>query len=113
MSDENDCPPTVAAKRTIRYADDDIEAAPEQPHRDLPWANLPKLRRQNSTGSIRSERSRRGIDPALELPTIYRTISFNITTTQERQAEASKEAKQKAGDGEFSPEHRGISKADL
>ena len=41
----------------------------------------------------------RGIDPALELPTVYRTISFNITTTQERNAEASKEAKQKAGDG--------------
>lgn len=44
---------------------------------------------------------RRSIDPALELPTIYRTISFNITTTQERTAEASKEAKQKAGDGEY------------
>lgn len=41
----------------------------------------------------------RSVDPALELPTIYRTISFNITTTQERNAEASKEAKQKAGDG--------------
>lgn len=100
MSDESDLPPAVAAKRTIRYADDDIEAAPEQPHRDLPWSNLPRLKRQNSTGSIRSERSMsRAVDPALELPTIYRTISFNITTTQERNAEASKEAKHKAGDG--------------
>jgi hypothetical protein len=100
MGDDNDLPPAVAAKRTIRYFDDDIEAAPEHPHRDLPWANLPRLKRQGSTGSIRSERSMgRAVDPALELPTIYRTISFNITTTQERNAEASKEAKQKAGDG--------------
>lgn len=45
----------------------------------------------------------RAVDPALELPTIYRTISFNITTTQERNAEASKEAKQKAGDGRRYP----------
>ena len=100
MSDEFDLPPAVAAKRTIRYADDDIEVAPERPHSNIPWSHLPKLKRQGSTNSLRSERSMgRSIDPALELPTIYRTISFNITTTQERNAEASKEAKQKAGDG--------------
>lgn len=100
MSDEFDLPPAVAAKRTIRYADDDIEATPERPNSDVPWSLLPKLKRQGSSSSIVSQRSMgRSVDPALELPTVYRTISFNISTTQERKTEASKEAKQKAGDG--------------
>lgn len=43
---------------------------------------------------------RRSMDPALELPAVYRTISFNITTSQERKTEPSKEAKLKASDGE-------------
>ncbi|KAI9799128.1 MAG: hypothetical protein M1825_004895 [Sarcosagium campestre] len=101
MSDEYDLPPAVAAKRTIRYADDDIEIAPERSNSIVPGSNVPKLRRHGSTNSFRSERSMsRGIDPALALPAVYRTVSFNITTTQEHQAEASKEAKRNVG-GDF------------
>jgi hypothetical protein len=108
-NDEFDLPPKIAARRTIRYADEDIEAAavertPISPS-DHVWSSLPRLRRQNSVSSVVSERSlSRNVDPALALPAVYRTVSFHITTTQERQAEASKEAakskaKAQAGDG--------------
>jgi hypothetical protein len=108
MSDEHDLPPALAAKRTIRYADDEIEAAPERFPSGIPWSHLHKPSRRSSMSSLRSERSMsRNVDPALALPAVYRTVSFNITTTQERNAEASKEAKLKTTDGKsFSRQRR-------
>jgi hypothetical protein len=108
MNDENDLPPALAAKRTIRYADDEIEAAPDRFPSGIPWSHLPKPSRRSSMSSLRSERSMsRNLDPALALPAVYRTVSFNITTTQERDAEASKEAKLKTTDGMlFLNEHK-------
>ena len=103
-NDDTDLPPAVAAKRTIRYADDEIapvptnEQGPFQPpaatgtHTSLPWSNLPKLKRNDTTTSIRSHMSR-NVDPSLALPTVYRTVSFNISHSQDRaQAAATKEA---------------------
>lgn len=105
-NDDYDLPSALAAKRTIRYADDEIEAAPldrTTSSSNAVWSSLPRLRRQGSTSSIVSERSMsRNVDPALALPTIYKTVSFNITTTtQEREAHkhSAKDAKAKAGDG--------------
>ena len=111
MSDEFDLPPAVAAKRTIRYADDEIEAAPERANSSIPWPNLPsgRLKRHDSTNSLRSERSMsRSVDPALALPAVYRTVSFNISTSQEKKPEHTKEAikaKAKAGVGTSTTTH--------
>lgn len=115
--DDTDLPPQLAAKRTIQFGDEEIQpVATRDPeagpvpvpvgHRNsIHWGTLPKMNRNDTRDSIRSVRSvtSRNNDPSLALPTIYRTVSFNITASQERQREeATKEAakaKAQAGDG--------------
>jgi sodium/potassium-transporting ATPase subunit alpha len=106
-NDESDLPPEIAAKRRILFADDEIQPVPSRTEGPFPgpaatgtntsiqWGNLPNLKRNDTKESIKSVRSisSRNRDPSLALPTVYRTVSFNITASQERQqAEASKEA---------------------
>ncbi|KPI39562.1 Potassium-transporting ATPase alpha chain 2 [Cyphellophora attinorum] len=106
-NDESDLPPEIAAKRRILFADDEIQPVPSRSEGPFPgpaaagtntsiqWGNLPNLKRNDTKESIKSVRSisSRNRDPSLALPTVYRTVSFNITASQERQqAEASKEA---------------------
>jgi sodium/potassium-transporting ATPase subunit alpha len=91
------------AGRTIRYAEDDLEnqRRSNAPHTDFGYP----MSRRDSTFSIHSVRSLRAggrtIDPSLTLPITYRTVSFNITSTQERAAAEAKQAKDKANGGQY------------
>lgn len=103
VTSDDDVPPAIAARRRIRYVDDD-----DGPNGDdvSPGEIGYPLRRRASSFSIHSVQSMRSglrtVDPALALPIQYRTISFNISQSKERQeAEAVdiKEAKKKAEGG--------------
>jgi sodium/potassium-transporting ATPase subunit alpha len=60
----------------------------------------PELRRSNSNISINSMRSRRGsIDPASALPIQYRTVSFQIAESKEKDAREIQKAKDTAAKG--------------
>ncbi|RMZ88655.1 hypothetical protein DV736_g4107, partial [Chaetothyriales sp. CBS 134916] len=91
---EDDLPPAIAAKRQIRYLDDDeIERA--QPTAQSIACSYSLSRRASAT-SIHSIHSARAVDPALALPVTYRTVSFNIAASQERSVTQAKTAKEKA-----------------
>jgi hypothetical protein len=105
-SAEDDINPVLPARRTIRYDDDDVER--QQLARKRPTEFGHPLTRSDSTYSIHSIRSFRSggrtIDPALAFPVTYRTVSFNISATQEKAIQDAKGAKDKAKDRE-SPQH--------
>ena len=104
VGEDDDLPPAVAAKRRIRYFDDeednDATAGPSTHGMGYP------LQRVNSTFSIHSLSSvrsgQRVIDPALALPVQYRTLSYNISSQQEQAIAQAKDAREKAAIGEFS-----------
>lgn len=101
-NDENDdVSPNIAARRRIRYFDDTKEGQAEVQHPGNESGT--SLSRRASSFSIRSaqslQRGERVIDPALSLPVAYRTVSFNISNTQERAAFEAKRAKQAAEQG--------------
>jgi sodium/potassium-transporting ATPase subunit alpha len=79
----------------VQWNDVDLEAAGEQHH---PPAG--SRQRSNSNISIHSAHSRRGsIDPASALPIQYRTISFQIDASQEKDVAEAKRAKDTAAKG--------------
>jgi sodium/potassium-transporting ATPase subunit alpha len=85
----------------IQWTGVDLEAAGERPQ--LPQGSL---QRSNSQISIHSAQSRRGsIDPASVLPIQYRTISFQIDASQEKDTEEAKRAKDSAAKGRQSVEY--------
>ncbi|KIV88710.1 hypothetical protein PV10_08368 [Exophiala mesophila] len=98
VGEDDDLPPAVAAKRRIRYFDDeednDATAGPSTHGMGYP------LQRVNSTFSIHSLSSvrsgQRVIDPALALPVQYRTLSYNISSQQEQAIAQAKDAREKA-----------------
>lgn len=70
----------------------DVEAAEER--------TRPVLHRSNSNISINSVHSRRGsIDPASALPIQYRTVSFQIAESKEKNAAEIQKAKDNAAKG--------------
>lgn len=80
---EDDIKPVNAAKRQIRYFDDNDEI------QQIPSSyanNGGKLKKRGSTYSIHSLSSiksgRRVVDPATALPVLYRTMSIDIARTQ-------------------------------
>ncbi|EPE34198.1 Calcium ATPase, transmembrane M [Glarea lozoyensis ATCC 20868] len=76
----------------IQWTDVDLEAAG-----DRPQATPDPLQRTNSNISIHSMHSRRGsIDPASALPIQYRTISFQIDESKEKDVAEAKKAKDSA-----------------
>ncbi|KAJ9503382.1 hypothetical protein H2202_001536 [Exophiala xenobiotica] len=85
-------PPDLAARRRIRYFDDEEEAqgaaGPSRP-----------LRRRSSAFSIQSissVRSGRLVDPSLILPVQYRTLSYTITNADDKAAAGAKDPRDKA-----------------
>jgi sodium/potassium-transporting ATPase subunit alpha len=79
----------------IQWTDVDLEAVG-----DRPQATLGPLQRTNSNLSIHSMHSRRGsIDPASALPIQYRTISFQIDESKEKDVAEAKKAKGSAAKG--------------
>lgn len=80
--------PTKAAR--IQWTDADIEAG----------GRRPSLHRTNSNISLNGSHSRRGsIDPASALPIQYRTVSFQIAETKEKNAVEVQKAKDSAAKG--------------
>lgn len=104
--DEDDLPSKVAAERRIRYLDDDDLEAQEGPRRTTAQSN-DVLRRRSSSFSIHSvqsiQRGDRVRDPAAALPIAYRTVSFNISNSQERAAFEAKEKKREAEESRYIP----------
>jgi hypothetical protein len=101
--EEPDMPPALGAKKTIHYAEDDLE---NQRRSQAPQADLGHpLSRRDSIYSIHSVRSfstrGRTIDPSLVLPATYRTVSFTISNTQERATAEAKQAKDRATEGQY------------
>ena len=97
----------ISEQQRIRYIDG--EESPRQIRYDLG----PPLHRTMSTFSIHSVRSvrsgGRNIDPALAIPIQYRTLSFNISNTREKELADSKAAKEKAEKGMLDATHaRGL-----
>ena len=89
-------------RRIIRYADDDEEARDGPLSPGIGPANpgtRPALSRQMSNSSLASARSGIRSNPALAIPIEYRTLSFNIEDTRERQLADAKTAKEKATAG--------------
>ncbi|KAH9905655.1 Na,H/K antiporter P-type ATPase [Xylariomycetidae sp. FL2044] len=74
----------VELKSGVRWDDDEEAARPSR-----------GLRRAHSSGSmsIRSARSRREVDPSVALPVQYRTVSFQIEESKQRDASALSHAK--------------------
>lgn len=76
----------------IQWTNADVEAAGARPR--------PTLHRSNSNISINSAHSRRGsIDPASALPIQYRTVSFQIAESKEKNAAELQKAKDSAARG--------------
>jgi len=76
----------------IQWTDIDVEAAGPKPRSTL--------QRSNSNISINSMHSRRAsIDPASALPIQYRTISYQIAESKEKNAADVQKAKQNAAKG--------------
>ncbi|KKP06680.1 Na,H/K antiporter P-type ATPase [Trichoderma harzianum] len=77
--------PGIAAKRRIRYFDDQDEIQPVDP---FPASINGKLKRKGSAYSIHSLSSirsgQRVVDPASALPVLYRTMSMDLARTQEK-----------------------------
>lgn len=75
----------IAAKRRIRYFDDQDEI---QQIESFPANNNGKLKRKGSAYSIHSLSSirsgQRAVDPASALPVMYRTLSMDMARTQEK-----------------------------
>jgi hypothetical protein len=92
----------------VQWTDVDVEAAESRPR--------PALHRSNSNLSIHSIHSRRGsIDPASALPIQYRTVSFQIAESKDKNAAEIQKAKNNAAKGmqskfiliaNYSPSHR-------
>jgi sodium/potassium-transporting ATPase subunit alpha len=59
----------------------------------------PELHRTNSNISIRSAPRRGSIDPASALPIQYRTVSYQITESKEKDAAEKQKAKDTAAKG--------------
>jgi sodium/potassium-transporting ATPase subunit alpha len=81
---EDDIKPVNTAKRQIRYLDNNDEI---QQFGSSYWNNGGNLKRRGSTYSIHSLSSiksgRRVVDPATALPVLYRTMSIDVSRTQE------------------------------
>jgi sodium/potassium-transporting ATPase subunit alpha len=76
----------------IQWNSVDVEAPDTRPR--------PALQRSNSNLSINSMHSRRGsIDPAAALPIQYRTVSYQIAESKEKDAAELKKAKDTAAKG--------------
>ena len=101
FEDDGDLPPTIAAKRKIRYLDDDDnDIAPAGSPSSSPAFGYPLRRRASSfsvhsIGSVRA--GSRAVDPMYALPITYRTVSFNISNSQA--IIDTKDVKAKAGQG--------------
>ena len=78
----------------IQWTEADVEAGERR--------SRPALQRSNSNISINSARSRRGsIDPASALPIQYRTLSFQIAESNQKNAADVKRAKDSAAKGRY------------
>ncbi|KAI1616233.1 hypothetical protein EDD36DRAFT_129967 [Exophiala viscosa] len=96
-AEDDELPPTIAARRRIRYLDDDEEAQGVGGPSNNEFG--PPLRRRSSAFSIHSlssVRSARFVDPALILPVQYRTLSHNIANTDDNVITKAKDAREKA-----------------
>ena len=99
---ESEAEPEINDKLRIRYADDEELPGYDGPNTDF---GLP-LRRQRTGGSsysIHSQRNlrtrNRSIDPAIALPIVYRSVSFNVADSQERGVVEKKNARDKVVSG--------------
>ena len=99
--DDEDFSPDLIAKRRIRYFDDDDDNDNDAGQPSSQFGHV--LRRQNSTFSVHSISSvrsgQRVVDPAVALPIQYRTLSYNISTTKDKDAVKPKDARDKAAIG--------------
>jgi sodium/potassium-transporting ATPase subunit alpha len=78
----------------IHWTSDDVEAGGAKPR--------PGLHRSNSIISINSVHCRRGsIDPASALPIQYRTVSFQIEESKEKNIAVVQKAKASAAKGTY------------
>jgi sodium/potassium-transporting ATPase subunit alpha len=95
---EDDLPPALADKRRIRYVDDGEFHEPRAHYDEFGFPLDRRLTAASSMSirSTRSVRSMRIVDPALALPIQYRTVSFNISNSQERSLAQAKGSKEKA-----------------
>jgi hypothetical protein len=102
LAEDDDINPVIAARRTVRYDDDDVERQQLSRKRQTEFGQ--PITRSDSTYPIHSVRSFRSggrtIDPALAFPATYRTVSFNISATQEKATQDAKGAKDKAKERE-------------
>jgi sodium/potassium-transporting ATPase subunit alpha len=96
--DDSDLPLTVAAKRRIRYFDDDAELGQAGGP-----SGAPGLKRRDSTFSIHSLSSMRSgqrfVDPAIVLPVQYRTLSYSISQHKDDVVAKGKNAREKTVQG--------------
>ncbi|KIW85556.1 hypothetical protein Z517_00948 [Fonsecaea pedrosoi CBS 271.37] len=92
--DDEDLNPNLAARRRIRYMDDDEENGGPSAATDIGHP----LKRRGSTYSVHSLSSvrsgQRTIDPSIILPVQYRTLSYDITNV--KAIESAKNAREKA-----------------
>ena len=95
--DDNASPTDLAARRRIRYAEDEEDGEPSY----VADIGHPLTRRAStySVHSLASVRSgQRWVDPSIVLPVSYRTLSYDITHV--KTIEKAKDAQEKAAVGE-------------
>lgn len=90
----------------IRYADDeearDGPLSPMSPMTPVIGLSLTRAPTNSSISSARSGRGGLKSSPALAIPIEYRTLSFNLEDTRQRQLRDARTAKDKATAGMFS-----------
>lgn len=100
-NEEDDERPALAEKRRVHYIED--EDLPDYHPNDEFGLPLHRTRSAGSTYSIHSLRSvhgrTRAVDPAIALPIQYRTVSFNVSNSQERTFADTKDKRDKATQG--------------
>ena len=87
-------------RRTIRYDEEEAGARTAGP---VPFGQPLSRTNTNASGiSTRSMQPRaRSVDPAIALPIEYRTLSFNITHTREKEVVEAKDIREKAAKGQY------------
>jgi sodium/potassium-transporting ATPase subunit alpha len=95
--DEEELSPALAARRHIRYIDDDAEM------QDVAGPSSHNLPRRDSTYSIHSLSSvrsgQRAINPSLALPVAYRTLSHTIDDARNTAISKANDMREKAAIG--------------
>ena len=101
--DDDGIPSAVAAKRRIRYFDDEDEfqenAGPSSTEFGHPLKRHASSFSVHSLSSVRS--GQRIVDPHIILPVQYRTLSYTISNTHETQIIKAKDAREKAAIGKY------------